>query len=100
MTSTITTWRAGRKARQAARNAELDRQDREAAELLANLKPPPLFSEVAVDGACPKCHGWSFGPPADSVRLALAAGSLVGYLASRTSSIFACSTCGMLFTKG
>jgi hypothetical protein len=52
--------RARRKQRQEARNAELDRQDREAAERLHNLKPAPLFSTVAVDGACPKCGGRQF----------------------------------------
>jgi hypothetical protein len=98
--------RADRKRRQAARNAELDRQDREAAERLHNIKPPPLFSEVAVDGACPKCRGRQFRSDTTGVVLGgLLVGGVIGLaiaaaVASNSDERFECVTCGERFRKG
>jgi hypothetical protein len=96
--------RAERKKRQEARNAELDRQDREAAERLRNIKPPPLFSEAAVDGACPKCRGRQFRSHEGVSALgAFLVGGVVGAVvaaAANSNEGIECLTCGERFSKG
>src|SRR5262249_54840088 len=97
-------WRAVRRERQEARNAELDRQDREAAERLHNIKPPPLFSEAALDGACPKCGGRQFRSHAGISALGgfLVAGVVGAVVAAAANSNegIECLTCGERFSKG
>lgn len=98
--------RADRKKRQAARDAELDRQDREAAERLHNIKPLPLFSEAAVDGACPKCRGQQFrsgnagGAALGGFLVAGAVGAVIAAAASGSDENVECVTCGERFRKG
>jgi hypothetical protein len=97
--------RAERRQRREACNAELDRRDREVAERLANLQPIPLFSEAAVEGKCPECHGSQFRPLARTGAAAvggfLAAG-LIGSIvaASVDQGYVECVTCGKVFRKG
>ena len=97
-------WRAARRERQEARNAELDRQDREAAERLHNIKPPPLFSEASVDGACPKCRGRQFRSHTGISALGgfLVAGVVGAVVAAAANSNegIECLTCGERFSKG
>jgi ribosomal protein L40E len=69
----------------------------------------PRFSEVAVDGACPKCHGTSFRA-ADVVGTMTAGGFLaggtvgaaIGAMAGAMSpdDIILCVTCGARFRRG
>lgn len=69
----------------------------------------PVFSEVAVNGACPRCHGMSFRTPASTGVLA-AGGWLVGGVAGAAvgaaigaatpSDIILCVTCGARFRRG
>jgi hypothetical protein len=98
--------RADRKKRQEARGAELDRQDREAAERLHNIKPPPPFSEVAVDGACPKCRGRQFGAESSGAAavggflVARVVGAAIASAAASGSDRIECVTCGERFRKG
>jgi len=69
----------------------------------------PQFSEVAVDGACPKCHGTSFRPPkVDDTTIAggfLAGGLLGAAIAAKARAtppdgIIVCVTCGAPFRLG
>jgi hypothetical protein len=69
----------------------------------------PRFSEVAVDGACPKCHGTSFRAPgltgagaAAGFVVAGAVGAAVGAAAGAMSpgDITLCVTCGARFRRG
>jgi hypothetical protein len=96
---------ADRKKRRENKNAELDRQDREAAERLHNIKPPPLFSEVAVDGACPKCRGRQFrndtgGAALGGFLVAGLVGAAIAAAASSTDERIECVTCGEGFRRG
>jgi hypothetical protein len=69
----------------------------------------PRFSEVAVGGACPRCHGTSFSAPDVTGTLAIggflasgAVGAAVGAMAGAmsTSDIILCVTCGARFRRG
>jgi len=69
----------------------------------------PFFSEVAVDGACPRCHGRSFRTPEPASVLAtggLLAGGLAGAAAgaaigaAASSDLVLCVTCGARFRRG
>jgi hypothetical protein len=97
-------WQALRRERQEARNAELDRQDREAAERLHSIKPPPLFSAAAVDGACPNCGGRQFQTHEGVSSLgAFLVGGVVGAVvaaAANSNEGIECLTCGERFSKG
>lgn len=101
----LTEMRAERRQRREARNAELDRQDRKAPERLANLKPVPLFSEAAVEGKCPDCHGSQFRPLAHTGAAALGGFLVAGVIGSIVAGsvdqgYVECVTCGKVFRKG
>ena len=129
-----------------ARQAELERQDREHSARLAAVSAPaarpplfcqlceaklkptatachycgsqdlgpdqpscPRFSEVAVDGRCPRCHGMSFTAPGLAAPMAAggfligdAAGAVIGAAAGATSTdyLILCVTCGKRFWRG
>jgi Zn finger protein HypA/HybF involved in hydrogenase expression len=66
----------------------------------------PRFSEVAVDGACPRCHGTSFRVPDVTGTLATggflgggSVGAAIGAMAGARSpdDIILCVTCGARF---
>src|SRR5262249_19249678 len=52
----------------------------------------PLFSEAAIGGACPKCHGTQFQVPREEAGTAFPKGQSAKYVE--------CLTCGLLFRKG
>lgn len=56
------------------------------------FRDPPLFSQAATDGKCPKCHGRQFLRPSVSPAPGL------GLLDIR--KLVECLTCGELFTRG
>lgn len=69
----------------------------------------PRFSEVAVNGACPKCHGMSFrsagatGPAAAAgFLIAGVVGAAIGAVTAAASEddIILCVTCGARFRRG
>src|SRR5690242_19301890 len=103
----------GNKDRREARQAELDRQDREHSGGSQDLGPDqpscPRFSEVAADGRCPGCHATSFTAPglaapmaAGGYLIADAVGAVNGAATGTTSSdyIIVCVTCGKPFRRG
>ena len=69
----------------------------------------PRFSEVAVDGTCPKCHGAAFRVPGVTGTMAAGGflaggvvGAAIGAMAGAMSpnDIVICVTCGARFRRG
>jgi ribosomal protein L40E len=69
----------------------------------------PRFTEVAVDGRCPRCRGMSFTVPGLAAPMAAGgfliggeAGAVIGAVAGAPSSdvIILCVTCGKRFRRG
>jgi predicted RNA-binding Zn-ribbon protein involved in translation (DUF1610 family) len=92
-------WPEKRRRRREAREAELDRQDREAASRLANLAP----AEVAADGKCPGCGSRQFRPletAGEAAARGFLAGGLAGSAAAANQGFTECVTCGKVFRKG
>jgi len=88
-----------------ARHAELERQDREH----SDQPSCPRFSEIAVDGRCPRCRGMSFTVPGLAAPMAAGgfligdvAGAVIGAAAGATSAdhIILCVACGKRFRRG
>ena len=97
------TWTEKRRRRREAREAELDRQDREAASRLANVAPAPVFSEAAPDGTCPDCGCSRFRPletAGEAAARGFLAGGLAGSAAAVSQGFTQCVTCGKVFREG
>ena len=69
----------------------------------------PFFTEVAVNGACPRCRGMSFRTPSSTGALAAGgwvvggvAGAAVGAAigAATPSDLIICVTCGERYRRG
>ena len=69
----------------------------------------PPFSEVAPDGACPRCRGGSFAAPGLTGPITAGAflaggglGAVIGAAAGATTAnyLVICVTCGARFTRG
>jgi hypothetical protein len=63
---------------------------------------PPLFSEAAVDGHCPKCGGASFESGRTNAAGAFLVGGIAGIAAAHSLADreVRCVTCGTEFRKG
>jgi hypothetical protein len=59
------------------------------------FKEPPLFTEAAIDGRCPKCHGTQFRRPLFSEW---SGDRIFAFVQARKR--VECVTCGMRFRKG
>lgn len=91
-----------RRQRREAREAELDRQDQEAARRLENLAPAPVFSEAATDGKCPGCGGGQFRPletAGEAAARGFLGGGLIGAAIAVNQEFTECMTCGKIFRK-
>ena len=97
------TWTEKRRRRREAREAELDRQDREAASRLAGLAPAPVLSEAAADGRCPGCGGSRFCPletAGEAAARGFLAGGLIGAAVAAGQGFTQCAGCGKVFREG
>jgi membrane protein involved in colicin uptake len=86
--------RRARKAVWAEEDAAIKRE--------AQAQLPPLFSEAAVGGRCPKCGGASFESGRTNAAGAFLVGGLAGVAAAHSLAGrgVLCVTCGMEFGKG